>query len=233
MTQTVSLTLYRFVGLRARFWALGQMALARRPLSRVAGIGFWKLCGAGVGHGFSPTLNPDTIAILATWDNAAQARQQTQDAAVFRRYAARAAESYTVFLRPTSARGQWSGVAPFVTGAATDGPLAALTRATIRPSVLRRFWNRVPRLDALIGRDPNVTFKIGIGEIPMLHQVTFSVWPDQDAMNAFARTGPHADAILAVRSEGWFSEELYARFSVLSDRGTWGGIAPLNLKETP
>ena len=52
-------------------------------------------------------------------------------------------------------------------------------------------------------------------------------------MNNFARTGPHAEAIQAVRRDGWFSEELYARFSCVSDRGTWGGVSPLLPKETP
>ncbi len=46
-------------------------------------------------------------------------------------------------------------------------------------------------------------------------------------MAAFARTGPHAEAIRAVRDEGWFSEELYARFAVHSDAGTWNGTSPL------
>jgi spheroidene monooxygenase len=47
-------------------------------------------------------------------------------------------------------------------------------------------------------------------------------------MAAFAREGgPHAEAIKAVREGGWFKEELYARFSILGDTGTWGGISPL------
>ena len=37
-----------------------------------------------------------------------------------------------------------------------------------------------------------------------------------------------AEAIRAVRENGWFSEELYARFTVLSDDGTWNGISPLS-----
>ena len=227
MTQTVSLSLYRFAGLRARAWALGMMVLARGPLAATPDIGFWKLCGAGIGHGFTPTANPAVIAILAVWPDEATARHRTQ-ATIFARYAARAAESWTVFLTPTSARGRWSGQAPFApAGPAPTGPLAALTRATIRPGILRRFWGRVPRISDMIGADPNVTFKIGIGEVPMLHQVTFSIWPDQAAMDAFARTGPHAEAIRAVRREGWFAEELYARFTVLSDTGTWGGTSPL------
>ena len=232
LPQTVSLSFHRFSGVRARLWALGMMARARAPLAATPGIGFWKLCGAGKGHGFRATLFPDTIAILATWDDAGTAAQQTQAAPVFARYAARAAESYTVLLTPIAARGAWSGKAPFRPEPATGGPLAALTRATVRPRSLARFWARVPRLDTLIGHDPNVLFRIGIGEVPMLQQVTFSVWPDEAAMDAYARTGPHAEAIRAVRREGWFREELYARFRVLSARGTWGGVAPLSQPET-
>ena len=80
----------------------------------------------------------------------------------------------------------------------------------------------------MIGTDPNVLFKIGIGEVPLLHQVTFSIWPDADSMARFARRdGPHARAIAAVRSEGWFREELYARFRVLGTAGRWEGGNPL------
>ncbi|MFZ3581444.1 spheroidene monooxygenase [Loktanella sp. DJP18] len=226
MPQTVSLSLYRFSGFRSRAWALGMMALARGPLARTPDIGFWKLCGAGVGHGFTPTANPAVIAILAVWPDAPTARSRTTGT-IFACYAARATETWTVFLTPTSARGQWSGQQPFSVASPSTGPLAALTRATIRPGILRRFWTRVPRISDMIGADPNVTFKIGIGEVPMLHQVTFSIWPDQAAMDAFARTGPHAEAIRAVRREGWFAEELYARFTVLSDHGTWGGTSPI------
>jgi spheroidene monooxygenase len=63
--------------------------------------------------------------------------------------------------------------------------------------------------------DPNVMFKIGIGEVPWMQQVTFSIWPDARTMAEFARhDGPHARAIKAVRDGGWFREELYARFRV-------------------
>ena len=112
------------------------------------------------------------------------------------------------------------------------GPIAALTRATIKPRILTRFWGRVPDISRMIGADPNVVFKIGIGEVPMLHQVTFSIWPSAREMAAFARTnGPHAEAIRAVREGAWFREELYARFSILGDSGTWGGVSPLSRLE--
>jgi len=233
--QTVSLSFFRFGPVRDRLWAFAMMGLARRGLAATPGIGFWKLCGSGTGEGFTPRPNTAVYAILATWDRRETAERQTREAPVFARYHARALESWTLFLRPVSARGTWSGAAPF--RPATDpgtGPLAALTRATVRPSRALRFWRRVPGISAVIGDDPNVAFKIGIGEVPLLHQVTFSIWPDTASMAQFARAdGPHARAIRAVRAGDWFSEELYARFRVVDTRGHWHGTRPLDhLKET-
>jgi spheroidene monooxygenase len=230
--QVVSLSFFRFAGAGARAWALAQMGLSRPAMARTPDVGFWKLCGSGTGSGFTPVPNTAVYAILATWPDHATARARVTAAPVWQRYRAKAAEDWSVFLAPTSARGEWSGVAPFAAEPeAARGPIAALTRATVKLSVAARFWGRVPELDKLIGTDPNVAFKIGIGEVPLLHQVTFSIWPDERAMAGFARTGPHAAAIRAVRDEGWFKEELYARFAVLSDMGTWEGASPLQVLE--
>ncbi|WP_423212708.1 spheroidene monooxygenase [Pseudaestuariivita atlantica] len=231
--QTVTLTLYRFDTWRARAWALGMMGLGRILLPRVPDIGFWKLCGAGKGEGFTPTANMATVAILATWPDHATAQFGTQHSASFQRYARKADESWTVYLSATRSSGAWAGQAPFeVSTQTSDGPLAALTRATIKPGIAAQFWRRVPDISRMIGSDPNVAFKIGIGEVPLLHQVTFSIWPDAQAMAAFARQdGPHARAIRAVRAGKWFREELYARFAILGDHGTWGGSSPLDRLE--
>ena len=70
--------------------------------------------------------------------------------------------------------------------------------------------------------------KMGVGEVPWFHQMTFSVWPDTASMAAFARAaGPHASAIRAVREGGWFHEELYARFALLASEGQLQGRDPL------
>jgi spheroidene monooxygenase len=228
LSQVVSLSFYRFDSTLSRLWAFAMMGLARRPMGRTPEIGFWKLCGSGTGEGFTPKPNFGVYAILATWPDDATAQRETARG-VFARYAAKAIENWTVYMSPTSARGDWAGVQPFKpSDTANTGPIAALTRASVKPSMARKFWRRVPNISAVIGTDPSVLFKLGIGEKPLVHQVTFSIWPDAAAMNNFARTGPHAEAIKAVRTDGWFSEELYARFSLVSDRGTWGGASPLN-----
>lgn len=229
MPQCVTLSLFRFDRIRDRIWAFTQMGLARAPLSRTPGLRFWKLCGSGVGEGFTPIPNTAVWAILGVWTDDATACRQTESAPVFSRFRNRAVEAWTVRLAATSSRGRWSDQSPFVADGMTGpGPVAALTRATIRPMTLLRFWRRSPGISEVIGRDPNVIFKIGVGEVPWLHQVTFSIWPDTETMARFARRGPHAEAIRAVRDEGWFSEELYARFRILGDAGTWGGGSPLN-----
>ncbi len=260
--QTVTITLARFDGLSGVLFALGQMALARIDLARDRALGFWKLCGSGTdgsggGQGFTPQPNWHVWAILAVHDSRAAAEARIADAQPWRRWRARAAECCTLFLEPVSARGRWSGKAPFApagpSGGAAGGhplatgpratglaaepgpaPLAALTRATVRPSRVLRFWRRVPRIQAVVNGDPALVFGIGLGEIPLVHQITFSIWPDAAAMAAFARgDGPHGRAIRAVRDEGWFAEELYARFRVAAWSGTWGGQDPLyRLKDT-
>ncbi len=226
--QVVSLCFFRFSGWGDRLWAFGQMGLARGPLRRLAGCGFVKLMGAGTGEGFTPVPDPGVMAVLTTWPDLATAQMQTEQAPVFGRFRARACEAFTLHLTPISVRGSWSGQVPFRDGTPGPGPVAALTRASVRLRMLPRFWGRVPAISARIGQDANVLFKAGIGEVPWLHQVTFSVWPDAAAMAAFAREGgPHAAAIRAVRAEGWFAEELYARFTLRAHSGSWGGRDPI------
>lgn len=229
--QSVTLSLYHFGSLPARLWAFGQMATARFALRNVKGLQSFKLCGSGTGEGFTPVPNTAVYAILATWPDHDTARRAMFGADVFRRYNAMAEEVRTIFLTPASARGQWAGTEPFETqDIDIDGPIAALTRATVKPNVALKFWGQVPDISNVIGQDPNVMFKIGIGEVPWLHQVTFSIWPDTDSMANFARNdGPHARAIQAVREEGWFREELYARFRVDAIEGVWQGEPPLPL----
>lgn len=233
MSQIVSLSLFRFDRTRDRLWAFAMMGMARLSLPRTPDIGFWKLCGSGTGEGFTPVPNLGVYAILATWPDHDTARERIATAPIFQRYRNHAAEDWTVFLSPTSVKGEWSGVVPFQVSAEQDGPLAALTRATVKPSIAAQFWKRVPDISTVIGQDENVAFKIGIGEVPLLHQVTFSIWPDAQRMANFARTGHHAEAIRAVRENNWFREELYARFAVKSDYGTWNGASPLASLDMP
>ncbi len=225
----VCISFFRFAGPFARFWALSQMLFARASMRRLREVGFWKLFGSGSGEGFTPLPNTAVYAILTTWPTLEVAQDQISHMQPFQRYRDRAAEHWTVYLSTSTSRGQWDDRSPFKPGAPQAGqPLAALTRATLRPSILMQFWKHVPSISAAIGSDPNVAFKIGLGEVPWFQQVTFSIWPDSDSMAQFARRdGPHARAIHAVRKGKWFAEELYARFHIVDQSGSWNGRNPL------
>ena len=229
--QSVTLSLFRFGTMGDRLWAFAQMGLARFAVARIPGIGFHTLCGSGSGEGFTPLPNTAVYGLLATWESLEVARVALETAPIIQRYRRRSVEHCTWFLNARSSRGFWSGQEPFtIGGTLPKGPIAALTRATIKPSIMMKFWGRVPAISDVIGSDPNVIFKIGVGEVPWFHQVTFSVWPNTRAMDNFARTsGPHGQAIRAVRDGKWFSEELYARFAIQAVDGSWDG-QPLQQK---
>lgn len=231
--QVVTLTCFRFDGWGARLRQIAGMAGAPGALARVPGVGFARMMGTGTGEGFDPKPNLGVWTILATWDDAAAARAGVATHPLWAARRTRAAECCTLFLAPLSATGRWGGVAPFEpmpdpAEAAEGRPLAVLTRATVRMRHAARFWKRVPAINAQIAAGPGMLFRLGMGEVPLLHQVTFSVWQDPAAMRAFAYRGDgHRTAIAMVRAGDWFSEELYARFAVTGAEGTWNGGPPL------
>ncbi|HMO73602.1 MAG TPA: spheroidene monooxygenase, partial [Paracoccaceae bacterium] len=147
--QTVTLSLFRFGGIGARLWAVAQMGAARLAFRAMPEATFWKLCGSGTGEGFTPRPNTAVWAILACWPDLSTARDRVARAPVYSRWRARAAEDWTLFMTPASARGRWAGVEPFhpepeAPEVQSAAALAALTRATVRPSRLVRFWRRGP-----------------------------------------------------------------------------------------
>lgn len=229
-TQAVSLSWFRFEGFAQKHWALWQMLLSRPKLRRLPGVGFLKMVGTGTREGFHPFPNFGVYGVLAAWPSLDHARAQVSAAAVFRRYRAHASEAFTVYLTPSRARGAWAGAAPFdpAPEAGARLPVAVLTRAAIRPAHVLDFWRRTPGIRATIPGQAHLLFQIGMGEVPWLNQITFTIWDDFEALRAFAyRDGPHSAAIEAARADGWFAEELFARFHVAGCEGTWGGASPL------
>ncbi len=229
--QVTTLSFFRFEGLFARCWAFVSMQLAKGPLRRVEDIGFCKLMGTGTGEGFDPAPNFSVYAILATWPSMDAARAQVEQSPVYRTYRRRAAESWTVYLAPTRARGSWDRQAPFVATPEPEGAgpwVGVLTRATVRLPSLPSFWRTVPPISAIIRSQPGLHFKLGLGELPVLQLSTFSIWQDLPGVQRFAYDpGPHRDAMRLARKHRWFSEELFARFRVLDSSGTWRGSNPL------
>jgi hypothetical protein len=54
------------------------------------------------------------------------------------------------------------------------------------------------------------------------------VWQDEGALKSFAyRSRGHIEVMRRTRQEGWYSEELFARFQPYASTGSWDGEDPL------
>ena len=225
----VSLTIVRY---RKTFvpFALLAMAVHRLPLWFTQGCTFWKLLGCG--HNGTFDLQPDwqQWGLLAVWDDRESFDEFYNSSFVSRWWKTLTRESWTVLCEPLQSHGYWDGREPFgkPDGQNYDGPVAILTRATIRASRLKNFWSHVDEVAEVMAAAPGYITSIGIGEAPVYRQATFSIWQNAEVVKGFAyRDKKHAEVIRKTRQENWYSEELFARFKPLETWGTINGKNPL------
>ncbi|GAA1538577.1 hypothetical protein GCM10009827_067200 [Dactylosporangium maewongense] len=193
------------------FWG---MAADRRALRRRAE--FVKLLGTGKGSDFGAGK-----ADLTRW--AAIVVGDPSVAPPMRG----ATASCAVTLEPIASRGTWAGRAPFDDGGdaappvhANNGMIAVLTRARLRPRKAPAFWKAIdPVSRALPGADGMIC-AFGVGEAPVGFQGTISLWRSAADVVRFAYRQPeHAAVVDRTAREGWYAEELFARFRVLDVTG--------------
>ncbi len=143
-------------------------------------------------------------------------------------------ETFTLLLHPIEGHGTWDGKKAFgdlPAKSTHEGRLAVLTRANIRLNKIKFFWQHVaPVADKMLTAKGFVV-SFGIGEVPWKKQATFSVWESKEDMKAFAyATKEHADVIRRTRSQKWYSEDMFTRFTILYHSGTIRGNDPLGGK---
>jgi spheroidene monooxygenase len=205
-------------------WGLSRLVLGERALGAVPGLRFARVLGSGRDGGFGLAPSFERQGLIAFFDDEARAHVFAQASPAMHAYRERAQEMLTVLLRATSSRGSWSGQALAATASArADAPVAALTRAAIRPRHAWRFWRHSPGAESAVARAPGCRLAVGLGEAPLLRQATFSLWDNQAAMDVYARGGAHAGAIAGAWREGWFSEWMFVRFAPISIEGQWHG----------
>jgi hypothetical protein len=227
--QITTLTVMRFDS-KHIWWMLSQMQLAQEGFRKIKGLQFFKLMGSGGKSGFSILPNLRSYALACVWESEARAEDFFTQAPHFLQFKDRARECWTVFMRNVKAHGQWGGQNPFSDFQSyTGGPIAVITRATIKWQYMRRFWTSVPRVSDNLHDHEGLLFSIGIGEYPLFMQATFSVWQDRSFMQQYAyQSKLHNDVIKKTRALGWYREEMFANFIPYKTAGTWKGKDPLN-----
>ena len=195
---------------------LGLMATQRRD---VRALPFGKLLGTGSGETFAARdADIRQYALLTAWSSpsAAAIFDLGSIVAAWNRIAT---TQRRFELQPITSHGTWSGKTPF--GPERNrpetpaGPIAAITHARIRPGRMRAFARAVPPVTADLRGAP--TYRLGIGEAPVGIQGTFSIWPDEASLRTFAHGAAHREVIRRRADENWYAEEIFARFTVVSD----------------
>ena len=154
------------------------------------------------------------------------------DSEIYKKYQEKSVEQWTIFMKPIQTKGFWSGGNPFTPSQNldTNNPLiAVITRATIKPSKLFKFWRYVPISQKPIEMGfPGLIYTKGVGEAPVVQMATFSVWENIDALKNYAYNSvEHREAIKKTHQLDWYKEEMFARFQPYKSTGVWSGINPL------
>jgi spheroidene monooxygenase len=205
-------------------WGLSRLVLGRRGVGPHPGLRFARVLGSGRDGGFGLVPSLRHQGLFAMFDDEASAfafAHQSRDVA---QRASRSDDSLLAVLAVTSARGAWDGVSMRPVRSAEPGqPVAALTRASIRPRHATTFWGHTPGSQRALARAQGCGLAVGLGEAPLLRQATFSLWESAEAMQAYARQGAHGDAARRALGDGWFSEWMFVRFVPLLLQGSWHG----------
>jgi hypothetical protein len=207
-----------------RLWGYARFVVQGFLMRGVRGLVMCKVMGSGDGGGFGLKPSRSRQALFCLF-----ATEATADAflasSIVNAYANRSREFCTAKLRAYSCKGTWGGRSIDVTAPSPkSGPIATLTRASIRPFSARRFWHMQPSSELSLISASGCLLATGVGEMPIFRQATFSLWASTAAMEAYARTGAHLDAIRAAYDGNFFSESMFVRFVPCKLAGSWRGL---------
>ena len=209
----------------ARGWGFSRYILGKRPFHNILGLQFCKVLGSGMNGGFSTTPSLTKQGFFCVFDSADNAARFRESSLIVKAYENHAHEFFTATVKAYSSRGSWSGFAMSCSdpNPPIQGPIASLTRASIRPSKAVAFWKKAKPAEEAIVYASGKILTAGVGEAPYFRQATFTIWDNAQCLEQYAQQGAHLAAIKAAYGEAYFSESMFTRFKVIQARGVWQG----------
>lgn len=222
--QITTLTFFKYPSFKEKLWAFGMMQFAHSPLKKVKGLQFYKLLGSGK-ENFDPKPDWSVYGLLQVWDNEEMAKDFFDQSKLYQRYQNHSERQLTFYMKSIKAHGQWSKQNPFEPSDSLDENntfISVITRATIKLSMLKKFWDYVPTSQLDLVDNPNLLFTAGVGERPVTQMATFSLWNDARALKKFAyRSQSHRHAVQQTQALQWYKEEMFTRFQPYHITGSW------------
>ena len=208
----------------SRLWGWSRIVKGPQALQDVPGLLFSKVLGSGYEGGFGLRPSPSRQGMFGLFESLSAAQAFVTNSNVLQAYQERSDEFCWALLKTWSCRGSWDGQSLEVCAAQPiKGPVAALTRASIKLGKAPAFWRHAPPSQTALANAKGCQLAVGLGEAPFVRQATFSIWDSVSDMNAYARSGAHLEAIQAAAQNDYFSESMFARFVPLQVQGQWQG----------
>ena len=207
----------------SRGWGFSRYILGKRPFQHIPGLQFCKLLGSGVNGGFSTTPSLSKQGFFCVFDTADHAARFQDSSTILKAYQDHAHEFFIASVQAYSSRGSWSGFEMSCSdpNPPSSGPIASLTRASIRPSKAIQFWKKAKPAEEAIDHALGKILTAGVGEAPYFRQATFTIWDNAQSLEQYAQQGAHLAAIKAAYGQSYFSESMFTRFRVLRAQGVW------------
>ena len=207
----------------SRAWGFMRYILGKAPFQNLPGLQFCKMLGSGFNGGFSTKPSLTKQGFFCVFDSAQNAARFEESSAIMKAYQDHAHEFFIATVQAYTSRGSWSGFSMSCVNSDQPpaGPIASLTRASIRPSKARQFWAKAKPAEDAITLASGKILTAGIGEAPYFRQATFTIWDNTQSLDQYAQQGAHLSAIKAAYGQAYFSESMFTRFRIKKAQGIW------------
>lgn len=217
----ITIRFLSFKGFQAKRFAFAEMGRSLVSGWKAPGMVFSKHLGTGAGNGFSIMPNFGLYAWLGVWESAAHAERFFAQDSRWLEFSQKSNEISGWDAVPMKGKGTWNGLQPFDFSAddeVWDGPVAVITRASIRWSKSLLFWWNVPSASKHLEGKQGLKYAKGVGELPLFEQATFSLWESARNLDQFAyQSKEHAPMIKKTRKYDWYKEEMFVRMRVVKE----------------
>jgi spheroidene monooxygenase len=205
-------------------WGLSRFVIGKYALKNIPGLEFSKILGSGQNGGFQLRPSFRKQGLFCVFDTPENANEFRKNSALIKRYQDHADEFFCVTLQTYSSKGTWSSYSmELAHPPPVSGPIAGITRASIKWHKAPQFWSKAPPAEESLINAQGCLLAAGLGEAPYLRQATFTMWESQFAMDSYARSGAHLEAIKSAYQGEFFSESMFTRFIPINPSGIWRG----------
>jgi hypothetical protein len=218
--QITTVLFFELEGFENKRWAFSQVVYSPERLKDVPGIEFFKSLGTGGGNGFGLIPSFSKYTWLIVWKSKDFATDFFSTNRYLKEYQTRCKSHQVLYLENIISNGLWSKKNPFRKSENQNpsSKILVLTRATIKLNKLIQFWFRVGSTAKSLYNSPGILFASGVGEVPLIHQATLTIWDNEESMKSFAYQNPvHRKIISLTRHYNWYKEELFARFNIVEE----------------